>query len=365
MGNSTTFTGGDRYGRLLAWTVRWRELWPGRRRGPRPRWRIAAEIVVAMIAAALAVATQEFALGLAVSLLFIPLMAAAMVFGVLAMASIANNIHAGQAERGDQLRLPLWTQRIGSFHNLLSVVGAALATCAAVALSVGAVAQADWRGEVSTYLLANAALFVLFGAAFRAFGMLSDHPARMLVSTPWWEQVWLLRQVVKVGLVVPAGGVAAGVVFDDGRAIGIALLSVAVVMVGWARSEHADIDAALRRLVEAADVVALNSEGVDASSGRLLRSALASLELACYRDVSASWMRLGDRFLIDADVIEVIRGCRAALGDVDGALSPLAQEIRDRVTDGDEIAYQDVAALGYDIRRLVLGRTPRSAARQG
>ena len=202
-----------------------------------------------------------------------------------------------------------------------------LTTLIAVALLATAVIWGNWSDEVR-YFLVNALVFAAMAGGITMMVRVADLRPMSLTRATWWRELGTFRQFTNIAVPVVVVGAGVALSLRDTRVVAIAMVGLTTVLVGWARVDRAATDEAVRHLAEEADalaaavrpmVAAAEPEGLprDAAShdNDAVIGALERLELACHRNMRRG-IPAGPRYLVDAELIVVVRACRAALIDL-------------------------------------------------
>lgn len=196
----------------------------------------------------------------------------------------------------------------------------------------------------------------------------ADTPTLALSQSAWVRSTWTLRQFTGIALPLVFVGAVVALGLRDSRAVALAMVGLMAVLLGWARSDRVAADEAVRRFAEASDALAdamrplvarsaaKDGAGSIASGYRLAAAALDRLDLAGYRRMRGGLLPSTPHYLVDLELLAVIRACRIALVDgglehVMGPLTAAAAETLSLMSNGD--IEREIAIFAGDVRRLV------------
>lgn len=235
------------------------------------------------------------------------------------------------------------------------------ATIAAVLLGA-AVASGDWSDEVLFYLT-NALTFAFMASGTMMMVSVAELRPIALARGGWWRQLAAFRQFTTIAVPVVLVGAAVALSLRDTRAVAVAMVSLATVFIGWARVDRAATGEAIRRLAEAADAVAVavrpivacsEPDPIPQSQAHRVLEALETLEIACHLKMR-SGMPARPRYLVDDELIIVVRACRAAFvdGPIEHAAAALTAAVSRELAAMDRrLLARELLVFAADIRRL-------------
>lgn len=337
------------------------EMPRGRRRADTPRWRSCAQVMVGMSLLIGGMVTLQ-STGPAWNWLGA---VAAVVGPTITMLGVVD-----LARRGAEGQ-----RRLGRLLRLIRVSGLALTTMliaveVLVALSAGALLAAavflgEWSPDVAHYL-ANALVLAVMAGCLATMVRVTDLPAVALTQAAWWRQLSSARQLTTIAIPVALVGAVAALGVRDTRAVAVAMVGLTAVLVGWTRADRAATDEAVRRLAEATDALAGASRSMVAAiqTGAPSSKAVAhmnavidsleELELACHKNMRRG-IPAGPRYLVDVELLVVIRACRAVLVDlpVEHISSPLTATVaRELNALEPRLLARELLVFAGDVRRL-------------
>lgn len=257
--------------------------------------------------------------------------------------------------------------RIGAlFLNTLLVVMELAAALAAVGLLGAAMLQGPWSQTVES-LLASALVVATMAFGLTLLVRVAELPVVPLGRDRWWRELWTLRQVTNVAIAVTLVGAAVAFSLRDARGVAIAMVGLTTVLLGWAMADRTATDEAVRRLAEAADAVAAAFRPLVASSPCQYAvagsehlhhdaiSALDALELAGYRHMRRGFVPSAPRYLVDAELLAVIRACKVALAaqSLEHVTAPLTTTVaRALLRMKRPELEREILVFAADVRRL-------------
>lgn len=274
------------------------------------------------------------------------------------------------ARRGTQgerrLEWILGAIRIGGVVvTTLLVVLEVITALIAVALLATAVIWGSWSNEVR-YFLVNALVFAVMASGITMMVRVADLRTISLMRANWWCELGTFRQLTNIAVPVAVVGAAVALSLRDTRAVTVAMVGLATVLIGWARSDRGSTDQAVRRLAEEADALAAAVRPIltaaemttprraTSSQRHAVVDALDRLELACHRNLRHG-LPARPRYLVDVELILVVRACRAAFVDppIEHLGSPLTTSVSRELTamEPDQLA-RELSIFAADIRRL-------------
>lgn len=235
------------------------------------------------------------------------------------------------------------------------------ATIAAVLLGA-AVASGDWSDEVLFYLT-NALTFAVMASGTMMMVSVAELRPIALARGGWWRLLAAFRQFTTIAVPVVLVGAAVALSLRDTWAVAVAMVSLATVFIGWARVDRAATGEAIRRLAEAADAVAVavrpivacsEPDPIPQSQAHRVLEALETLEIACHLKMR-SGMPARPRYLVDDELIIVVRACRAAFVDwpIEHAAAALTAAVSRELAAMDRrLLARELLVFAADIRRL-------------
>lgn len=258
------------------------------------------------------------------------------------------------------------TIRLGGAAVTVLLIGLEVLTAfVAVALLVTAVILGSWSDEV-VYFLSNALVFATMAVGIMMMVRVADLRPVPLTRAGWWRELGTFRQLTGIAVPVAIVGATVALSLRDTRAVALAMIGLATVLIGWARVDRAATDEAVRRLAEAADTLAASARrtlaavdsedagGEAANCMEAVRADLWKLELACRKN-----MRRGipgaPRYLVELELLAVINACMCVLTDPPSTRvgSPLAAlVVRDLVVLEPRQLVRELQVFAGDIRRL-------------
>lgn len=193
----------------------------------------------------------------------------------------------------------------------------------AVGLLAVAVFQGQWSQSVES-LLASAALVAAMALGVALMVRVAELPVVPLARISWWRELGNLQQLTHVAIAVTFVGTAVAFGLRDAGGAVIAMVGLATVLLGWGRADRIATDEGIRRLAEAADAVSAalrplvtnppaERDAVCEAIHDVAISALAALELACFRHMRRGLAPAAPRYLVDIELLAVIRACKVAL----------------------------------------------------
>lgn len=258
------------------------------------------------------------------------------------------------------------TIRIGGAAVTMVLIGLEVLTAlAAVALLVTAVIWGSWSEEV-VYFLSNALVFATMAIGTMMMVRVADLRPVPLTRASWWRELGIFRQFTNIALPVAIVGATVALSLRDTRAVALAMIGLAAVLIGWARVDCTATDDAVRRLAEAADALtaaarrmaaALDAEnpvGQAASCKQAVLDAPRNLDLASRKNIRRG-IPGGPRYLVDVELLAVVNACMVVLADppVTYAGSPLAAMVaRDLDLLEPRQLVREIQIFAGDIRRL-------------
>lgn len=216
------------------------------------------------------------------------------------------------------------------------------------------------------YFLSNALVFATMAVGIMMMVRVADLRPVPLTRASWWRELGTFRQLTSIAVPVVVVGTTVALSLRDTRAVALAMIGLATVLIGWARVDRAATDEAVRRLAEAADVLtaaalrmvaAVDPEdavGEAASCREAVLDALWKLELACRKNMRRG-IAGGPRYLVDLELLAVINACMVVLTDPPATRigSPLAAlVVRDLVVLEPRQLVRELQVFAGDIRRL-------------
>ncbi|MGK2879235.1 MAG: hypothetical protein ACSLE6_00065 [Mycobacterium sp.] len=274
------------------------------------------------------------------------------------------------ARRGEQGQ-----RRLGRLLRVVRVIGLALTTMliavevlaalAAVVLLAAAVFSGEWSSDVAHYLT-NALVLAVMAGCLTTMVRVADLPPVALTQAAWWRELSTARQLTTIMIPVALVGAVAALGVRDTRAVAVAMVGLTTVLVGWARADRTATDEAVRRLADAADALASASRILVAGSEpgapsteagahtNAVIGALDGLELACHKNMRRG-IPAGPRYLVDIELLIVIRACKAALVDLPVELfsSPLTAVVaRELNAIEPRLLARELLIFAGDVRRL-------------
>lgn len=298
------------------------EMPRGRRKADTPRWRSWAQVAVGISLLTVGMVTL-YSTGPAWSWLG----AVAAVVGptvlMLGVVDLARRGVHGQRRLGRLLRV---VRVVGLALTTMLIAVEVLAALAAVVLLGAAVFRGEWSSDVAHYL-ANALVLAVLAGCLTTMVRVADLPPVALTQAAWWRELSTARQFTTIAIPAALVGAVAALGVRDTRAVAVAMVGLTAVLVGWARADRAATDEAVRRLAQVADALAAASRSMvaaieaGASSSRAsacndaVLEALERLDLACHKDMRRG-IPAGPRYLVDFELLVVIRACSAALLDL-------------------------------------------------
>lgn len=275
-------------------------------------------------------------------------------------------------------------RRVARLFRVIRVAGVVFTTVAvAVGLTIGLTALAllgasVWQQEwtpTTEMLLVNAILIAFMGAALSLLVSVTDLPAVPLGKGVWRRELWIIKQTGNVTTAVAIVGAAVALSLHDARAVVVAMIGFTMVLVSWARAESAATDDGVRRLAAAADALATAVRPLVESPAREsavprrrhhhVIEALAALDLACYRSMRRGMFPAGPTYLVDLELLAVIRACKSVLasGSLESVRSPLAATVaRDLLAMGTSDLEREILVLASDVRSLATRAPDREAS---
>lgn len=314
------------HGMLMTRAFKLRDQVPkGRRRAETSRARSWAQIAIGLLVASLGV-TIIYSTGPAWT------WAGAVAAGLGPVTAMLGVIDLARRGADGELRVERICRTIRIFGAALTMllIGLEVLTAlVAVALLVSAVVLGSWSDEV-VYFLSNALVFATMAGGIMMMVRVADLRPIPLTRVSWWRELGTFRQLTSIAVPVAVVGSTVALSLRDTRAVALAMIGLATVLVGWFRGDRAATDDAVRRLAEATDDLAASVRPIvakaevakaeqeaasrrtasDASSAVV--GALDRLELACHRNMRRG-IPAGPRYLVDAELIAVVRASRAAL----------------------------------------------------
>lgn len=263
------------------------------------------------------------------------------------------------------------TRRVAQLFRVVRISGLVLTislvvlelfvALAAVGLLAAAVFQGQWSQTVES-LLANAVFVAAVALGLTLMVRVAELPVVPLGRIYWWRELWALRQITHVAIAVTVVGAAVAFSLRDAGGVAIAMVGLATVLLGWARADRTATDEAIRRLAVAADALSsafrplvANPSPADEATQHDAISALEALEVACYRHMRSGLVRSAPRYLVDAEVLAVIRACKVALTvqPLEGIISPMTAEVARalRAMRGPELE-REILIFAADVRQL-------------
>ena len=253
----------------------------------------------------------------------------------------------------------------GSFLTITLVVLDLVLALAAVALLAVAVFQGQWSQTVES-LLAGAALVAALALGLALMVRVADLPVVPLARISWWRELGNLQQITHVAIAMTGVGTAVAFGLRDAGGAAIATVGLATVLLGWARTDRTATDDGIRRIAEAADVVSTalrplvaNPPAERAAACEAIHdaaiSALSALELACFRHMRRGLIPSAPRYLVDVELLAVIRACRVALTSepLEHVSAPLTAAVaRALLTMARQELEREIFVFAGDIRRL-------------
>lgn len=227
----------------------------------------------------------------------------------------------GRGDRGRSRTSALFQgmRFVNGIVNVFAVVLALALTGVAAGLLVAVMAQEQWT--VSSREVLGASV----GMATSALGLIlitreageADVP---MSRSDWLRGIWILRQAAAVGAFVCVAGAAVGLALRDAAGAAVAMVTLAVVLTGWVRTDAMSRDGAVRHLAEATTEVSAalrtltvqvwnHSDVLSSSEGRDLLVELERLELACYREMRRGIALPTPRFVVDPEIVTMVRAC--------------------------------------------------------
>lgn len=211
----------------------------------------------------------------------------------------------------------------GWFLTIALVVLDLFLSLIAVGLLAGAVFQGQWSQSVES-LLASAALVAGMALGIALMVRVAELPVVPLARISWWRELGNLQQLTHVAIAVTFVGTAVAFGLRDAGGAVIAMVGLATVLLGWGRADRIATDEGIRRLAEAADAVSAalrplitNPPAERAAGGVAIHgdvvSTLEALELACFRHMRRGLAPAAPRYLVDIELLAVIRACKVAL----------------------------------------------------
>lgn len=349
-------------GLLMQRAVDLRDEMPrGRRRADTPRWRSWAQVMAGMSLLTVGMVTLYF-----IGPSWNWLGAVAAVVGptvmLLGVVDLARRGAHGHRRLGRLLRM---IRVIGLALTTMLIAVEVLAALAAVVLLGAAVFRGEWSPDVAHYL-ANALLLAVMAGCLTMMVRVADLPAVALTQAVWWRELSTARQFTTIAIPVALVGAVVALGVRDTRAVAVAMVGLTAVLVGWARADRAATDEAVRRLAEAADALAAASRSMVAAveagappSKAAARTdavleALERLDLACHRNMRRG-IPAGTRYLVDVELLIVIRACRAVLVDspIEHFGSPLTATVARELTVFEpRLLARELLIFAGDVRRL-------------
>lgn len=338
------------------------ELPTGRRRAEVPRRRGYVETVVGAIGMVSGIAILASA-----DLVWnwLGALAAGLVPAIF-LLGVTDILNKGDAGPRRVARLFRVVRRAGLFLTVALVVLELVVALAAVGLLVVAMFQGQWSQTVES-LLASAGLVAAMAFGLTLMVRVAELPVVPLGRISWWRGLWALRQTTHLAIAVTLVGAAVAFSLQDASGIAIAIVGLATVLMGWARADRAATDEAIRRLAEAADavsaafrpLVAIPSLQRGTPGGDAIRddaiSALEALELACYRHMRRGLVPSAPRYLVDVELLAVIRACKVALTSepLEHVTAPLTAAVAQTLLTMERPDQErEVLVFAADIRRL-------------
>ena len=337
------------------------EMPRGRRRADTPRWRSWVQVMVGMSLLTVGMVTL-YSPGPAWTWLSAVAALTGPTVTMLGVVDLARRGAQGHRRLGRLLRM---IRVIGLALTTMLIAVEVLAALAAVVLLGAAVFRGEWSPDVAHYL-ANALLLAVMAGCLTTMVRIADLPAVALTQAAWWRELSTARQLTTIAIPVALVGAVAALGVRDTRAVAVAMVGLAAVLVGWARADRAATDEAVRRLAEAADVlvaagrsmVTASEPGAPSSKAVVRRDAvieaLEVLDLACHKNMRRG-IPAGPRYLVDVELLIVIRACRAVLVDLPVELfsSPLtATVVRELNALEPPLLARELLIFAGDVRRL-------------
>lgn len=249
------------------------------------------------------------------------------------------------------------------FTTLVVLCGLALGLTA-----LGLLCAAVWRqhwSHTTGMLLINAILIALMGAALSLLVSVTDLPAVPLSRGTWWRELWMIKQLSNIAISVTIVGAAVALSLHDARAVVVAMIGFTTVLLTWARAERATTDDGIRNLAAVADALAAAVRplvGSCAEAGSVphvrhhkITEALDALDLACYRSLRRGALPAGPRYLVDLELLAVIRACKSVLTrhPLEQVTSQLAATVVRDLLALDMIDLErEILEFASDVRRL-------------
>lgn len=310
-----------RHGMLMTRAFKLRDQVPnGRRRAETSRARSWAQIAIGLLVVSLGV-TIIYSTGPAWT------WAGAVAAGLGPATAMLGVIDLARRGADGELRVERIFRTIRLFGAALTMllIGLEVLTAlVAVALLISAVVWGSWSEEV-VYFLSNALVFATMAGGIMMMVRVADLRPIPLTRASWWRELGTFRQLTSIAVPVAVVGSTVALSLRDTRAVALAMIGLATVLIGWFRVDRAATDDAVRRLAEAADDLAASVRPIVAKAAQETASrrtasgdsgvvigALDRLELACHRNMRRG-IPAGPRYLVDVELIAVVRASRAAL----------------------------------------------------